>query len=567
MEFRILGPLEIVGEDGPITLHRGKEQALLAFMLLHPNEVLPSDLLIDELWDGRPPATAPKILQNAVSHLRKALGDGRLETHPPGYVFHLQPGELDLQRFEELARDGRSEEALQLWHGPPLVDLREERFAEDARRRLEDERLSVVEDRIDADLAAGRNAQLVPELEALVAQHPLRERMHAQLMRALYASGRQADALNAYRSARRVLSEELGLEPGPELQELERKILNQELPVAQPRPPRAGAPPQRRRRWFAIAVVAALLVAGATAGVILATEGNSRPLVATANSLAGVDPSSNRVVSVTPVGSAPRGVAVSTNRVWVANSADATVSVFDADSLEPIQTIGIGADATELVEAGGSIWVATGIDNSLVKIDELTGGRLGTLALPPADAATAGVAAGAGALWVISGGHGLKIDPVTDDVLVDRCCAGDATDVSFGVGAVWVVGLTALARVSPLTASTTAMLRTHWIPSAVAAGYGSVWVGSSSPDKRLVVWQIDPATLQVSRSVDIGRSDSFLATVDVAVGAGSVWATNYNDGTLVRIDPRNGSVLKTIHIGAHPRGIAVSKDRVWVTVS
>ena len=191
MEFRILGPLEIVGDDGPISVHRGKEQALLAFMLLHPNELLPSERLIDELWDERPPATAAKILQNAVSQLRKALGDGRLETRPPGYVFHLSAGELDLERFEELARDGRSDEALALWRGPPLVDLREERFADDARRRLEDERLAVLEDRIDADLAAGRAAQLVPELERLVAQHPLRERMHAQLMRSTPRAGRR----------------------------------------------------------------------------------------------------------------------------------------------------------------------------------------------------------------------------------------------------------------------------------------------------------------------------------------------------------------------------------------
>src|SRR5215471_5622266 len=223
MRFRILGSLEIEGDDGPITVHRGKEQALLAFMLLHPNELLPSERLIDELWDGRPPASAAKILQNAVSQLRKALGDGRVETRPPGYVFHLQPDELDLRQFEELARAGRSQEALALWRGPPLVDLREERFADDVRRRLEDERLGVLEDRIDADLESGQSAQLVAELEGLVAEHPLRERMHAQLMRALYGSGRQADALETYRRARRILSDELGLEPGPEHQELERK--------------------------------------------------------------------------------------------------------------------------------------------------------------------------------------------------------------------------------------------------------------------------------------------------------------------------------------------------------
>jgi DNA-binding SARP family transcriptional activator/streptogramin lyase len=567
MEFRILGPLEVADDGRPVAIRRGKEQALLAYLLLHANEVVPSARLIDALWDERPPATASKVLHNAVSHLRRELGDGRLVTRDPGYLLRVEKGELDALEFERLVKEGRTAEALGLWRGPPLLELQNERFVDDARRHLEELRLGVLEDRIDEDLAAGRHAELIPELERLINEHPLRERPRGQLMRALYGAGRQADALEAYRQARRTLSEELGLEPGPELQELERKILNQELSVAQPRLPRIGAPPKRRRRWFVIAVVAALLVAGATAGVILATGEKSRPLVAAANSLAGVDPSSNQVVSVTPVGSAPRGVAVSTNRVWVANSADGTVSEYDANSLKLIQTIGIGAQATDLVEAGGSMWVATGIDNSLVKIDERTGGRLATIALPSADAATAEVAAGDGALWVISGGHGLKIDPVTDDVLVDRCCARDLTDVSFGAGAVWIAGPTAVARVSPLTARATAMLKTHWIPTALAAGYGSVWVGSSSSNNRLVVWQIDPATVQISRTVDIGSTDSFLGTVDVAVGAGSVWATNYNDETLVRIDPRNGSVLKTIDIGAHPRGIAVSKDRVWVTVS
>ena len=203
MEFRILGPLEVVGEHGPVALRRGKEQALLAFMLLHANELLPSERLIDELWDERPPPTASKILQNAVSQLRRALGDGRLETRAPGYVFHLEPDELDLERFERLAREGRNAEALELWRGAPLLELREERFADDARRRLESQRLAVVEDRIDDDLAAGRHSELVPELEQLISDHPLRERLCGQLMRALYASGRQGDALEAYRRARR----------------------------------------------------------------------------------------------------------------------------------------------------------------------------------------------------------------------------------------------------------------------------------------------------------------------------------------------------------------------------
>src|SRR2546428_433877 len=135
MEFRILGPLEVVDEGRPIAIRRGKEQALLIYLLLHANEVVPSGRLIDALWDERPPPTASKILQNAVSHLRKQLGDGRLVTRDPGYLLRVEEGELDAERFERLAKEGHGDQALALWRGPPLLDLRDERFADDPRRR------------------------------------------------------------------------------------------------------------------------------------------------------------------------------------------------------------------------------------------------------------------------------------------------------------------------------------------------------------------------------------------------------------------------------------------------
>jgi DNA-binding SARP family transcriptional activator len=234
VEFRILGPLEVVDEGRPVSIRRGKELALLTYLLLHPNEVVPRERLIDELWDERPPATAPKILHNAVSHLRKQLGNGRLVTREPGYLLRVADDELDLKRFERLAHEGRYEDALGLWRGSPLLDLRDARFADDARRRLEDLRLGVLEDRIEADLAAGRHGELVPELEELIAAHPLRERLYAALMLALYRAGRQADALETYQRARKVLSRQLGLDPSPQLQTLERKILRQDPELAAP---------------------------------------------------------------------------------------------------------------------------------------------------------------------------------------------------------------------------------------------------------------------------------------------------------------------------------------------
>jgi DNA-binding SARP family transcriptional activator len=380
MEFRILGPLEVVDDGRPVSIRRGKEQALLAYLLLHANEVVPSGRLIDVLWDERPPPTASKILQNAVSHLRKQLGDGRLLTRDPGYILRVEKDELDVQRFEQLAREGRGEEALALWRGPALLNLRDERFADDARRRLEDQRLAVLEDRIERDLAAGRHAELVGELEQLVEQNPLRERLQGQLMRALYGTGRQGDALDVYRRARRTLSEELGLEPGPQLQDLERKILNQDpelAPATRSPPTRARSRPTVKRvnrRFALLALLGLLLLSAAIAGIVRATSGSDSSILATKNSLAVVDPHRGRVVEVIPIGATPRGVTVGKKFVWTANAGEGTVSQIDPKQLRVVQTIGLGLAATDLVEARGEVWVATGSDNNIVRIDARSGG-------------------------------------------------------------------------------------------------------------------------------------------------------------------------------------------------
>jgi DNA-binding SARP family transcriptional activator len=249
----VLGPLEVWHAEGEVSLGGPKQRALLALLLLHHNEVVPADRLIDELWGEDPPEDAAGALRVNVSRLRKALPLDVLATRAPGYLLRVEPDALDLHRFERLVDDGRAlllrglaadasqrlQDALSLWRGPPLADVAYESFAQPSIARLEEVRLAALELRIEADLALGQHDELIGELEALVAEHPLRERLRGFLMTALYRSGRQAEALDAYRDARRALVDELGIEPSTALQELERAILRQDPSLAGE--PHAGA--------------------------------------------------------------------------------------------------------------------------------------------------------------------------------------------------------------------------------------------------------------------------------------------------------------------------------------
>ena len=249
MEFRILGPVEAVAAGRVIRLGGGRQRALLALLLLHANQRLSSERLLDELWGERPPATAVKTVQMHISRLRRALAqavpngsDGLVLTREHGYELRLDPERLDAHRFERFVAEGRSElaadrpqparsrleEALTLWRGEPLGDLAYEPFAQREIARLEELRMAARELLVEARLALGGHAELVGELERLVVEHPYRERLRALLMLALYRSERQADALQAYQNARGTLVEQLGIEPGERLRGLERAILAQD---------------------------------------------------------------------------------------------------------------------------------------------------------------------------------------------------------------------------------------------------------------------------------------------------------------------------------------------------
>jgi DNA-binding SARP family transcriptional activator len=292
-EFRLLGPLEAVVGGAPVRIGAGKPRALLALLLLNRNRVVPTEQLVEELWGEDAPARATKTLQVYVSQLRKTVGAERLLTRPPGYELRVDDGELDLDRFDAMAAAARAQlaagdaaaaaaglrEALDLWRGPALREFRSEPFAAPAAGRLEELRLGVLEDRLRAELEAGAAAGAVAELEELVAAEPLRERPRELLMLALYRSGRQAEALELYRRTRALFVDELGLEPGPALRELERAVLRQDAALRSTPPTRPAPPAERlgRRRLVLGLGLAAALATAALFAALTNGDGDATP--------------------------------------------------------------------------------------------------------------------------------------------------------------------------------------------------------------------------------------------------------------------------------------------------
>jgi DNA-binding SARP family transcriptional activator len=277
VQFRVLGDLEVVKGGEGLPLGGRKQRALLAALLLDANRVVPADVLVEALWGEEASTKAPANLHSLVSRLRRTLGAERIERHAGGYLLRVMESEVDLRRFERLRAEARllppnaaSERlrlALDLWRGPPLADFTYDSWAGGEIARLEELRVAAIEERIDADLEAGRHKELIAELQGLVSEHPLREAFRRQLIVALYRSGRQAEALAAYQAARRMLDEELGLEPSPALRELEGAVLRQDpaLDVAPARSPHSPTPVPSRRRGLLLVGASALLAFGIAA--------------------------------------------------------------------------------------------------------------------------------------------------------------------------------------------------------------------------------------------------------------------------------------------------------------
>jgi DNA-binding SARP family transcriptional activator len=324
VEYRILGPLEVVGADAPIPIPAGKTRALLELLLLSANKIVPTGRLVDALWGDDPPPSAEHAIEVYVSNLRRAVGPDAISTGPGGYSVHVGADQLDLDRFERLtaeariARDqhdpakavGLFRHAEGLWRGSALAELSPTPVARGEVVRLEELRIAATEQRLDTMLAMGNHLELIPELEALVAAHPYRERLRAQQMLGLYRAGRQADALAAYHQARAILADALGIEPGEELQALQLAILRQDASLAASPPPtiEQARPRSVASRWPRTALVIAAVIAAVlvTAGLIWSTgtrptaplEGEDQRLFQQLPSAVRAVPSGCRPVSV-----------------------------------------------------------------------------------------------------------------------------------------------------------------------------------------------------------------------------------------------------------------------------
>jgi DNA-binding SARP family transcriptional activator len=549
MEFRILGPLEVVDQGGSVKLGGSKQRCLLAFLLLNQNRAMSRDRLIDELWGDQPPDTAATAVQVYVSQLRKVLGRDVIVTQTPGYLIRVRDGELDLERFERSvaeAQDAPPEkasvllrEALELWRGTPLAEL-DVPFAHAAGARLDEQRLAALEQRIDADLALGHQAQLVPELEGLVREHPLREHLRGQLMLALYRCGRQADALEAYRSGRRLLDEELGLKPDDELQRLERAILNHDPSLESPMVAEVETPSVAQSRRASSH-----------------TDAQVPP-----DSVAVIDPQHSRVVGHVPVGRRPVALAVGHGSVWVANTDDGTVSRIDPDRRQVIRTIGIGAPAVDLAVTTDAVWVANGSDGTVSRIDPRVDAVVETIDLRGSSELvwnpTYAVDADDDSVWIAAGPHHVvRIDPTTNEPSAVIDVGNVPVGLARGEEALWVVTTAERAlRIEPHTNTATAEVPVEY-PLAVTAGKQAVWVS----DARGQVWRINPDTGTVTQTTSIGGGLVGMCATD-----GMVFAANNADGTVVRIDQQDGGVVGLVPVGHAPTDVASWGGAVWVSI-
>jgi DNA-binding SARP family transcriptional activator/streptogramin lyase len=597
--FSLLGPLEVRRGGEALPLGGQRQRALLAVLLLHANETVSRDRLVEGVWGDRPPTTKAAALNVYLSKVRKLVSAGSgvaLVTESQGYVLQADPDCIDLHRFELLARRGRDElvagqaaaasgclgEALALWRGLPLGDLADTPSRTAAVGRLVELRLGMIEDRLEADLALGRHSELVPELEALVLEYPLRERLRAQLMTALYRGGRQSEALQAYRETRRLLAEELGIDPGPELQRLEKAILVHDPLLAGP-PSADGRKSSRRRnrdrgRAAALAAVVAGIAALAITAPLLAPgrgdSDNSTPEPAReadtqtpASDVAVVQPETHKVVARVPVGSSPALIREGDGSVWVADQVDLTVTQIDPETRSVERTIGIGFRPDDLGAREGAVWAIDKEDGVLAR---LAGEQTWDRFKDPELAGMERLALDDEAVWLSGGTRLIRVDASTGKVVRRADLAVEVDAIALGGDDVWAVSgpAAAVLRIDRSTAA----IRDR-ISIARGSGAGLSYPVTIAADDKLV-WVLNGNTATVSKIdparngiVTTFRLDSARGSVRLATGEGAAWVTSDHDGTITRIDGRTDAVTAIrVSPPSSAQDVVVAGGLVWVSV-
>jgi DNA-binding SARP family transcriptional activator/sugar lactone lactonase YvrE len=580
--FSLLGPLEARLDGESLLLGGGRQRALLAVLLLHANEAVSREQLIEGVWGARRPTTIAAALNVHLSKVRKLLAAGgtdvALVTAPHGYILRIDSERLDLYCFERLLRDGRQallagdpedaaatlDRALALWRGPPLAELALDPSVDAAIGWLCELRLSGLEDRFEAGLQLGRHTELVPELEGFVREHPLHERARAQLMVALYRSGRQSDALQTYREARRLLAGELGLDPGPELQRLERAILVQDPALSGPDAHRR----LRRGRARRSAVAAGLAVA-ATAALLSIGPSGPEPLddlvFARASDVAILQPETNKVVARVHVGSSPTLIREGDGSVWVADRQDLTVTEIDPESRRVLRTIGIGFRPDDIAARNGAVWAFDREDAVVARLGE---GQTWDRFEHPEFGTVEQMAVDDEAVWLAGGTRLIRLDTTTGEIVGNASVPVRVDGLALGGDDVWAVSGSAAAviRIDPLTSEIRDRIPIGGDPEggaqslAISADTRFVWVlnGDSA-----TVTKIDPALHDVVETyrLDIGRG-----SLALAAGEGAAWVSNAFDGTVTRIDAATNEIASIAVSAYRPSGITVAGGLVWVSV-
>jgi YVTN family beta-propeller protein len=598
--FGILGPFEAIAGGRALPLGGRQQRAVLAMLACEVGHLVSVDRLIEGVWGDAAPAGAVTSVKTYVFHLREMLEPRRprgspatiLETVPGGYRLAIDPRRVDATRFEEqlgsgdaaMAR-GKTDEALAaydhglaLWRGDVLADLTDCPFVAPVRARLDEQRLAALQSRIRAELDLGRHLAVVPELRTLIAEHPLREEFHAQLILALYRSGRQSDALAAYRKLRAVLVEELGIEPSPPLRELHSRVLAQDaalawqstrsVPATTARPkegptqgptgrPLSLPPPahHRRTRLGALAVtmaVAAELLGGAT---IQAWNAPAVAEMLPANSVSVLDDAGSVLASI-PVGTNPTAVAASRDAIWVVNAGDDTVSRVNPSTHSVQQVIGVGHDPRALAVTGDDLWVTNFADGTVSRINVIADQVVDTIQVGSNPYA---VAAGPAGLWVAnSGDNTIQRINTSSGVPGHPIDVGDGPDgLAVDETSIWVANGragTVMHIDSRTGAPMSPPIPVGSGPSGMARVGAQLWVANELSQN---VSRIDVATGRAT-SIDVGDGPT-----SVAFLAGAIWVAEKYSGELLRIDPDTG-VRSRIRVGAPAHGLVEADGHMWV---